>query len=369
MEKAPIYRIVLTGGPCGGKSTSLAHISQRMQGMGFRVYRVPEAATLLFGSGVSAANCTIDQQVIIQDGILRLMMALEDAVYAIASATGQPSIILMDRGTMDASAYIPTEAWAALLNERGWTTPWLRDKRYEAVLHLTTAADGAENFYTTENNAVRTETPEEARILDRRVRDAWIGHPRLRIIDNTTDFPGKIQRVVAAVCNVAGQPAPQRGERKFILRPGLTPRVIPVHYQEIEIEQTYLTSPAGAKARVQRRGQSGSYTYSHKMKRETPSGTRVEVEYPLSGREYIAMLAQADPLRTTIKKTRRVFLWNNAYFEWDLFLAPQAGLEMLKIEMDSLEAPLSLPPFLEIESEVTGSPDYKGATMALLPSA
>jgi len=44
---SPIYRIVLTGGPCGGKSTAMAHISDRLASLGFRVYRVPEAATLL----------------------------------------------------------------------------------------------------------------------------------------------------------------------------------------------------------------------------------------------------------------------------------------------------------------------------------
>jgi hypothetical protein len=27
--EVPVYRIVLTGGPCGGKSTALAHISDR----------------------------------------------------------------------------------------------------------------------------------------------------------------------------------------------------------------------------------------------------------------------------------------------------------------------------------------------------
>lgn len=38
----------------------------------------------------------------------------------------------------------------------------LRDQRYDAVVHLVTAADGAENFYTLANNEVRTESIEQA---------------------------------------------------------------------------------------------------------------------------------------------------------------------------------------------------------------
>jgi hypothetical protein len=43
----PIYRFVLTGGPCAGKSTALSHIANRLMSMGFLVFMVPEAATLL----------------------------------------------------------------------------------------------------------------------------------------------------------------------------------------------------------------------------------------------------------------------------------------------------------------------------------
>jgi hypothetical protein len=48
--------------------------------------------------------------------------------------------------------------WQALLDETGWSTIQLRDRRYEAVIHLVTAADGAEEFYTSENNEARYES-------------------------------------------------------------------------------------------------------------------------------------------------------------------------------------------------------------------
>jgi CYTH domain-containing protein/thymidylate kinase len=364
MDQAPLHRIVLTGGPCGGKSTSLSAMTDRLQGLGLHVYRVPETPTLLLGGGVRLREASTSQAVGIQTEFLRVMMAMEDAFHAIARTTGKPSVVLCDRGTMDVSAYLPPEAWTALLNEQDWTVVGLRDKRYDAVIHLVTAADGAEAFYTTENNAVRTESPALARELDRRVRDAWVGHPHLRVIDNSTDFARKVQRVMAAVCRIVGAPEPREVERRFLLRSPAS-REIPIRFEEVEIEQTYLVSQHGWESRVRRRGQQGSSTYTHTMKRPVASGERVKIERPITGREYIALLAEADPACRTITKRRRVFLWANQYFEWDLFLQPRPGLELLEVEVDTLDDPLELPPFLHVEQEVTGDERLTNYQIAL----
>jgi hypothetical protein len=174
-----------------------------------------------------------------------VILAPEDAFHAIASTAGRPAIILCDRSTMDVSAYLPPEAWEALLNEHNWTVVRLRDKRYEAMIHLVSAADGAGEFYTTENNAVRTETPAQVRMLDQRVRDAWLGHPHLRGIDNSTDFAHKVQRVSATVCSIVGVPEPREIERKFLLRSHPATWETPVRFEEVDIEQTYLLSQNG----------------------------------------------------------------------------------------------------------------------------
>jgi predicted ATPase len=47
----PIYRICLTGGPCAGKTTALTTLNQVLAQRGFRVYMVPEAATMLMKGG------------------------------------------------------------------------------------------------------------------------------------------------------------------------------------------------------------------------------------------------------------------------------------------------------------------------------
>jgi hypothetical protein len=60
------------------------------------------------------------------------------------------------------------------------------------VLHLRSAACGAEEFYTTENNTVRTETVDQARDMDAKVMDVWTGHPHHKIVGNANVFQGKI---------------------------------------------------------------------------------------------------------------------------------------------------------------------------------
>ena len=46
-----VTKILLTGGPCAGKTTSLAKLQNALDNKGFRVYCVPEAATLMMKGG------------------------------------------------------------------------------------------------------------------------------------------------------------------------------------------------------------------------------------------------------------------------------------------------------------------------------
>lgn len=60
----------------------------------------------------------------------------------------------------------------------------LRDKRYNATIYLVTAADGAESYYTSENNKARYEDVDGAKRTDSNTIDAWVGTPHLAIFDN-----------------------------------------------------------------------------------------------------------------------------------------------------------------------------------------
>ena len=73
----------------------------------------------------------------------------------------------------------------------------LRDNRYDQIIHLITAANGAEQFYTLDNNITRTETIEVAREIDEKCSKAWIGHPCMDVIGNCTIFEMKVTRALS----------------------------------------------------------------------------------------------------------------------------------------------------------------------------
>ena len=50
---ASITKIVITGGPCAGKSTAMSWVQNAFSQMGYRVLFVPETATELISGGVA----------------------------------------------------------------------------------------------------------------------------------------------------------------------------------------------------------------------------------------------------------------------------------------------------------------------------
>ena len=46
-----IWKICITGGPCGGKTTGLAYLAEKLREEGYNVLLVPEAATLIANGG------------------------------------------------------------------------------------------------------------------------------------------------------------------------------------------------------------------------------------------------------------------------------------------------------------------------------
>lgn len=81
----------------------------------------------------------------------------------------------------------------------------LRDNRYDAIMHMVTAADGAEKFYASLNNEARYESVEEAIEKDKKLRQAYMGHRRwVMITNNYIDFNTKIKASLKNVHYILG---------------------------------------------------------------------------------------------------------------------------------------------------------------------
>ena len=198
-----ITKIVITGGPCGGKSTAMEHIREVFTKKGYTVLFIAETATELITGGVAPWTCGSNG--LYQMCQMKLQLEKE-RVYDKAAATmvSEKILIVCDRGLMDNHAYMTEEEYAAALEYAGITE---REglEGYGAVFHLVTAADGAEKFYTTANNSARRETVEEAIKLDRKTIKVWETHPVHKIIDNSTDFKGKMERLILEISEFLGE--------------------------------------------------------------------------------------------------------------------------------------------------------------------
>ena len=365
-----IKRIVLTGGPCAGKTTALVKVIEHFSSRGYKVFTIPEVPTLFSQAGMNYLTPNKGLFYQGEKATLEIQLALEDKFLRMAEECEEPTLIVCDRGAMDISAYMTPEMWEEITQSLGVTTAQLRDQRYDAVLHLVSAADGAEQFYTTSNNAQRYEKMDEeglkqARLLDKKVIKAWTGHSRLRVINNHEDFDKKLNRVLREISAVLGLPQAIEEERKYIVElMGELPDSI-----VSEITQTYLVAEPGCEVRLRRRGWHGKYVNVHTTKTPISDVEYVQTERQISNNLYNSLLQQADPYRQTIRKTRRSFIWKGQYFELDEFQAPVPGLLILETKGVAADESVKFPPFIRVIEDITGNKRYYNYNIALNKSS
>ena len=363
-----IKRIVLTGGPCAGKTSALVKVIEHFTTLGYKVFTIPEVPTMFTQAGMDYLTQNKDFFYEGEKATLEIQLALEDKFTRMAETCSEPCVIVCDRGVMDISAYMKPEMWKDITSRLNTNTQELRN-RYDAVLHLVSAADGAEQYYTTSNNAQRLEQADEAglkvaRELDKKVIKAWTGHPHLRIVDNSSNFEDKMKRLMREIAAVLGEPNPYEIERKFLIEmPDISYLESLPNCEKVKIVQTYLVSNEDEEVRIRQRGNNGSYTYSKTRKITVNPLKRIEIETRLSQEEYINELLNADLTRGQIIKDRYCLSYKNQYFEIDIypFWKDKAIAE---IELISEEQKIEIPNFLNVIDEVTDNIDYKNSEIA-----
>lgn len=358
-----ISKIVVTGGPCAGKTTAMSWIQNAFTEKGYDVVFVPETATELISNGAAPWRCSAGKH--FQTGLMQLQLAKERAFEQIAShMTAAKVLIVCDRGALDNKAYMTALDFQHVLQALKSNEVELRDQ-YDAVFHLVTAAKGAVEFYTLANNAARMETPEQAVALDESLLNAWTGHPHLRVIDNSTDFDKKMLRLIKEISAFLGEPEPYEIERKFLIAyPDVRKLEKMPNCQKVDIIQTYLrTDKETEEVRIRQRGANGNYIYYKTIKRNVSPGKRVEVETRLTQEEYLRHLMQADPRFRQIQKTRYCLTQNGQSFEIDIY--PNINdRAILEVELHDIDQNIKLPKFLKVIREVTGEDAYLNHSIA-----
>jgi thymidylate kinase/CYTH domain-containing protein len=368
-DTGQVYRVALSGGPCSGKSTIQTILTDSFQNLGWKVYCVPETATILLGGGVQFSELTSEESFQFQLNLLRVMLALEDTYMNLAishAKSGQKCLLICDRGAMDSSAYIDKTSWYRILDLLGLNELELRDGRYDCVVHLVTAAIGAEKFYTIANNTTRSEGLELARKLDHRVMNAWLGHPYFDVVDNSMGFEKKLQRVINTVYKRLGihdKRGSESVKRKFLLQFFPCDQDIPGHFEDFDVFHDYLSTLNKTQARIRRRGQNGVYTYTYIVRMKEIEGRCIETRRNISVREYDTLMMQRDSSHYSISKKRRCFVHNHQYYQLDRYKSPYPSLILMEAYLDyrtieGRDVLSILPPFIKVLKEITNDPQY-----------
>lgn len=146
MNNEPV-RILITGGPCGGKTTCINAIRSLLSKKGYSVTIVPECATTLFqNSAIFKPPRDSNERIELQRIILRKQIADEDAAINL-SRMGGASLILIDRGSIDGKSFLSDNEFDLLLSTEGLceTELW---KRYDIVFHLVSTAITNPDLYS-----------------------------------------------------------------------------------------------------------------------------------------------------------------------------------------------------------------------------
>jgi predicted ATPase len=187
-DEQSFNKIVITGGPSGGKTTLIEAIKKEL---GKEVKTVPEAASLLYRGGLPRAQSAASMA-----HVQRAIYYLQRELEGLAQDEHPVKTIVCDRGSLDGLAYWPTTA-VSFFESVGSTEP-KEISRYHWVLHLDTATH--DSYETT--NPLRIENYDEAWKLNQMIKTAWSRHPRQLIVPPRSDFISKMALCLQLIRNI-----------------------------------------------------------------------------------------------------------------------------------------------------------------------
>ncbi len=152
-----LFRVVITGGPCSGKTALWNVLGEQCPG----AVMVPETATELILSGLTPKNMGLEA---FQRKVFCRQLEAE------AEALGQGPFLFCDRGLADGLAYFP-----ALFSSLGVCGEDVLG-RYDLVLHLEVVRDPEVYASFVRDNPARSEDYAGARFLGQVIRRVYGSH-------------------------------------------------------------------------------------------------------------------------------------------------------------------------------------------------
>ena len=350
-----ILNIVVTGGPCGGKTTALDELVKFLRSYGYTVFLVNEAATELINNGIRPFGEDKLDLISFQSLILDTQLSKERIVRKAANICQNDKVaILYDRGILDNRAYVDDEIFDELLKQRNIKEADILS-RYDIVIHLVTAAIGKEEYYTTLNNSARTETKEEASSQDIKTRNAWRNHLNLNIINNDTLFNEKIEKVKNVIRAYLGEKEVIKKERYIVSLDDIYLDGIDREMIREDIEE-FIVNYDDEEANVYTKNTiKGSSYYTCSKNIFDKDGSYRTICHPITKDEYKENLSRIKG--TPIKEARYNFIDEGERFKLILYLLNDEVFAVLERDVVD-ENRKDLPSFIKHATNITNNHNY-----------
>jgi hypothetical protein len=299
--------------------------------------------------------------------ILRAQLNIENYFEELAKLQKKDVLIVCDRGACDTFAYCSKEVQEAVLKKENWSIDFLNHHRYDKIIHMVTAANGAESYYGLDNDA-RSENLTEGINLDRNIQKVWFTNPRYVIVDNSEQgFQKKISRVFTEIGELLSMPT-EKFVRKFLLKNLFKESVFPEGITFAPYVETinYLS-------------QNDKNVISYLRKREYVKSAkmiltlktrhineeiekRIETGRPLDQKVYNEFLNQKDLSKQELKKECFYFRMedntNVSIYKIETFMLKENPFSILHLTSNSVKKNKKFPEFLEVVEEVTNNKSF-----------
>ncbi|WP_281521869.1 AAA family ATPase [Dubosiella newyorkensis] len=169
-------RIVLMGGPGGGKSETLYYLKDVFQKQGYSTYIDTETCTDVLKSGFTIENQGIYR---FQKLIFEIQKAKEDA-YVKALKNQEDAILFIDRCLYDHAGFLDHEDFLRLLEGESVELDSIQE-RYDLILFLETSAKIEK--YVQLSNPVRMENRQEALLSNAALKKAASYFPNTKFVE------------------------------------------------------------------------------------------------------------------------------------------------------------------------------------------
>lgn len=195
-----IPRIVLTGGPCSGKSAAMRQLAAEFPDT---FHCVPEVASIVIRE-VGVSPPTGDSAALrrYNRAFGEIQRSFETVALYQAILDGKRAL-LMDRGTMDNAAYVP--GGVEELERIYMSTAAAEYARYDAVIHIVVPGSEVYRRHMADNPA-RYEDYDDVLRLARHTIFAWSDHPNHIIIQDEKTWEEKYAAIRHAVMKIIAFP-------------------------------------------------------------------------------------------------------------------------------------------------------------------